>query len=131
MKLMKQETCYSNPWSELDRFFEQAFSADTFNYTRAIPVTAYNTENEKVLELELPGVDKKDLKLSFERGVLDVQATRKLNHSGAAREVRLEQSIRVGTEIDFKKAEAALNNGILTITLPKSEQVKPFRISVN
>ena len=131
MKLMKQDTCYMNPWTELDRFFGQALSEDSFNYTRSIPVTAYNTENDKVLEMELPGVDKKDLNLSFERGVLDVQATRKLNHSGNAREVRFAQSIRVGTEFDFKKAEAALVNGILTITLPKSEQVKPFRISVN
>ena len=131
MKLIKQNSCYNNPWTELDRVFERAFGVDPLEYTRTIPVTAYSNENEKVLEMELPGVTKKDLKLSYERGVLDVDATRKLNHAGENKEMKLSQSIRIGTEFDFKKAEATLDNGILTIRLPRSERDKPFKISVN
>ena len=131
MKLIKQDTCYNNPWTELDRIFERAFTGDSLDYTRAIPVSAYDTESEKVLELEVPGVNKKDLNLSFERGILDVTATRKLNRAGSKSEVKLEQSIRVGTEIDFKKVQASLENGILTIKLPRREQDKPLKISVN
>ena len=131
MKLIKQDTCYNNPWTELDRIFERAFTGDSLDYTRAIPVSAYDTESEKVLELEVPGVNKKDLNLSFERGILDVTATRKLNRAGSKSEVKLEQSIRVGTEIDFKKVQASLENGLLTIKLPRREQDKPLKISVN
>ena len=131
MKLIKQNSCYNNPWTELDRVFERAFGGDPVEYTRAIPVTAYSNEGEKVLELELPGVNKKDLKLSYERGILDVDATRIFNQAGDKKELKLAQSIRIGTDIDFKKAEATLENGILTIKLPRSERDKPFKISVN
>ena len=131
MKLINQNGCYNNPWTELDRVFERAFGVDPIEYTRTIPVTAYSNETEKVLEMELPGVSKKDLKLSYERGVLDVDAIRKLNRAGENKELKLSQSIRVGTEIDFKKVQANLENGILTIKLPRSEQDKPFKISVN
>jgi HSP20 family protein len=131
MKLIKQETCNNDPWTELDRFFGQAFAFEPENYTRAIPIAHYSTEEAKVLELELPGVNKKDLNLSFERGVIDVVATRKSNRPGEDREIKLERSIRIGTEFDFKKAEAKLENGLLTITLPRREQDKPFKINVN
>ncbi len=131
MKLIKQNTCYNNPWAELDRFFESAFPQEQMDYTRAVPVSAYNTESEKVIELELPGVRKKDLNLSFEKGVLGVRATRKLNQAGKEKDLKLKQSIRVGTEVDFKKATALLEDGILTIKLPMREQDKPFQISVN
>ena len=131
MKLIKQEACYNNPWAELDRLFEGAFQTDSLEYTRAIPVYSYATDNEKVLEFELPGVKKADINLSFERGILDVSALRKLNRNGEAKELKLEQSIRVGTEIDFKNTSANLEDGVLTIRLPRREQDKPFTISVN
>jgi HSP20 family protein len=131
MKLIKQDTCNNNPWAELDRIFERAFPVEHLEYSRAIPVSSYATDDERVIELELPGVDKKDLNLSFERGILDVSATRKLNRNGETKELKLEQSIRVGTEINTKKASAALENGILTIRLPRREQDKPYTISVN
>ena len=129
MKLIKHNTFFNDPWTELDRFLGSAL-AETGRLMRGVPVRAYNTDESRILELELPGVSKEDVSLEFEKGILDVSAKRKPRHGGEEAEVQYEESIRVGTDVDFHKANAELENGILTITLPKREHEKPFQINV-
>ena len=129
MKLIKHNTFYNDPWTELDRLFNTALSPMGRGY-RGVPGRAYNTEEERILEIELPGVEKGDINLEFEKGILDVSAKRKATYGGEDSEIEYEESIRVGTDVDFQKAKADLKNGILTIKLPKREQDKPFQITV-
>ncbi len=129
MKLIKHNTFFNDPWTELDRFFGSAL-ADTGRMLRGVPVRAYNTTDERIIELDLPGVQKEDIALEFEKGILDVSAKRKSRHGDKEGEVAYEESIRVGTDVDFQKAKAELDSGILTITLPKREHEKPFQINV-
>ncbi len=131
MKMITKQTCRTNPWTELDRLFEQAFPYEQQHAARSIPVRFHSTEDAQVMELELPGVNKKDINLSYENGILSVEATRTLHRGETDKELKYHQSIRIGTEFDFKNIDAHLANGILSITLPRKEEDKPFRVTVN
>jgi HSP20 family molecular chaperone IbpA len=98
MKLIKHNAFYNDPWTELDRFFDTAdtaFSAVDRGANR-IPVRVYNTEEARVLELELPGVRKEDITLNLEKGVLAVSAKRKVAYGDTDSEVEYKEAIRVG-----------------------------------
>lgn len=130
MKLIKHNAFYNDPWTELDRFFDTAFSA-TDRGVHGIPVRVYNTEDARILELELPGVRKEDITLNFEKGLLAVGAKRKVSYGETESEVEYKETIRIGSGVDFQKARAEYTDGILQVNLPKREQDKPFNISVN
>jgi len=96
-------------------------------------------ENEIVVNAELPGMKKEDVKITFEKNVLTISGERKPVELSEKAKVLLketqsesfERSVRLGYEIDSSKISAEMSNGILTITLPKTEAVKAREISIN
>ncbi len=90
-------------------------------------------EDEKnfYARLDIPGVKREDIDIEMEDGELLIRALRKEKQSGENEHVfRLERKLVVGEQVDAKKIEAKLECGILQITLPKSEKVKPQVITV-
>jgi len=95
-------------------------------------------ENEYVVVAELPGVKKEEVKITFENNVLTVQAERKpyelpqdarvLLNEMRARE--FSRSLRLPVRIDVENIAAELQNGVLRISLPKSQDARPRMISV-
>lgn len=82
-------------------------------------------ENNYVLTMDMPGIEKKDLKVNYENGYLNITAkTSEKNNSRSYSEVRY-----IG-DIETKNLDAVLKNGILTITIPKPEKSKPKLIDV-
>jgi HSP20 family protein len=97
-------------------------------------------EHEFAVHAELPGVKKEDVEITVENGVLTISgATRsQTEEKEGDRVVRQERrygryvrSLRLGKEIDEKSVKAAYKDGVLALTLPKSEAVKPRKIAVN
>jgi len=96
-------------------------------------------ENEIVVSAELPGMKKEDVKITFEKNVLTMSGERKPVELSEKAKVLLKEtqsenfdrSVRLGYEIDASKISAEMSNGILTITLPKTEAVKAREISIN
>lgn len=97
-------------------------------------------DNEYVVKTDLPGVKKDDIEVSLENGVLTISAETKseTEEKEGERVIRQERrygkyvrSLRLGTEIDEKKIKAAYKDGVLELTLPKAEEVKPKKISVD
>jgi HSP20 family protein len=88
-----------------------------------------------VLEAEMPGVSKDGLDISLEDNVLTLVGRRAAApaRSSLYRESRAADFRRVfkldGT-IDTQKINARIEQGILTLTLPKAEKVKPRKITV-
>ncbi len=104
--------------------------------TPAMDVTEH--ENEYVVVAELPGVKREEVKITFENNVLTVQAERKpyelpqdarilLNEM---RVLEFKRSLRLPIRIDVENIAAELQNGVLRISLPKSEEAKPKQIEV-
>lgn len=96
-------------------------------------------DNEFVVKTEMPGVKKDDIEISLENGVLTISAETKSESETKEgdRVIRQERrygkylrSLRLGKEIDEKKVKANYKDGILELTLPKAEEVKPKKITV-
>lgn len=98
-------------------------------------------ENEEnyTLTASVPGIDPADIDVTFEDGLLTIRGEAKVDKSVNAEDFRLRErrygtfsrSIRFPVEVQADHIEASYEQGLLTLTLPKAEEVKPKRIAVN
>lgn len=130
---------------DFDNFFEGFFRPmRVFERTTQgalIPAVDISENDEKyVVRAELPGVKKEDISVTVEDGVLRISGESKSEHEEKknGRVIRQERhygqyvrSLRLGTEVDEKKATAHYKDGVLELVLPKAESVKPRRIAID
>jgi len=139
---------FRNPWAEFERIrqgldeLSRAFLGQEFApLSRATvypPLNIYETGEAVVVKAELPGIQADDLDISVEGDTLTIQGKRPPRQEGEEisyhrREINygsFSRAVTLPTKIDVDKIEAKLQDGILTITLPKAEEVKPKKISV-
>jgi HSP20 family protein len=131
----------------MDQFFNQLWRSDsgksascaTTDQVQLRPrVNVYETDTHYVLEADLPGVDKKDLNIEVENGILTIRADRKLDENDDLQVLRRERSARarfarqftLGDEINTDKIDAKLRDGVLRLNVPKTERALPRRINV-
>jgi len=96
-------------------------------------------ENDFVVNVELPGMKKEDVKITFEKNVLTISGEPKPAEQSEKSKVLFKEirtsgfsrSIKFGIDVDSENISAEMNNGILSITLPKTDEVKPKEISIN
>jgi len=100
-------------------------------------VNITETKDGYLLQAEMPGVNKDGLEISLEGNELTLTGRRHVDDN------RLELVYRESNQRDFRrtfvldptidctKIEAKMDNGVLRLTLPKAEQVKPRKIKVN
>lgn len=95
------------------------------------------TKDGYLLEAEMPGVNKSGLEVLLEGNELTLVGRREVDETTAQRLYR-ESSPRdfrrvfvLDPAIDAGKIEARIENGILRVTLPKAERVKPRKITVS
>ena len=99
-------------------------------------VNILETKDAYVLEAEMPGVNKDGLNISVEGNVLTLAGRRQpvpeanllYRESGPADYRRV---FELDPSIETAKITARIEQGILSVTLPKAENVKPQRIVVN
>jgi HSP20 family protein len=95
-------------------------------------------DKDFLIRLDLPGVDRKTLDLNLEDQVLTIKAERELpapegykaHRKELPGKVVLKRSFNLGSEIDAENISAKLEDGVLTVTLPKTDQALPRRIEV-
>ena len=95
-------------------------------------------ENEYVAVVDLPGVKKEDVKITYEKNILTVEGERKpfeipQDARVLLNEMRVREfsrSIRVPVEIDASNISAELNNGVLKVVLPKSQEARVRTIAI-
>ncbi len=101
-------------------------------------VDVLEQEQAYVIVAEVPGFRKEDLKINLEQQVLTLSGERndeqrsanvrlKLNEIGAR---SFSRSFRFGSDVDGENISARLENGILTVTVPKAASAKPRTISI-
>jgi len=128
--------------SEFERMINRTFSGfgrwpgwsdDVFGgpAVAEIPVDLFDDGDNYVARFELPGVKKNDVKLELDNAVLTISGERKFK-SGEQESVRaFSRSISVGEDVQSEKVKAKLSEGILTVTMPKSEAHKPRTIAIS
>src|SRR5438045_2474445 len=88
------------------------------------------------LEVEMPGVNKEGLEISIENNELTIIGRRSLPSIDGtlihreSRSDNFRRTFELDPSIDTSKISARVEQGMLTLTLPKAEQVKPRKISV-
>ena len=97
------------------------------------------TEDAYSVKLTMPGIDKDNLDISVTDGVLTVKGETKEDEEKEGEGTWLVRehkhctyyrSVRLPSEVVADKAEAEYRNGVLMLTLPKAEEVKPKSIAV-
>jgi len=97
------------------------------------------TDNEYRVTAELPGLEEKDVELTFQDGVLTLKGEKKVEHGGEGTlhserfYGRFQRTLSVGPDVDESKVSASFRNGVLTVVLPKSPEApsKTKRIQIN
>ena len=90
------------------------------------------SESEKNVHVsaEIPGLDENDIEVLLEDGVLTIRGEKKAETEDKDRHFseryygRFERRITVGPEIEPDKVQAAFKNGVLNVTLPKTEKAR-------
>jgi len=127
---------------DFNRFFDDTgVSAEVANTaaTSWLPSVDVREEKERfVVQIDLPGVDKKDIEIVAEKGVLTIKGERHAEtKSGEASFERIERVsgkfLRRFTLPDTAQADAITakqTNGVLEVSIPKQPQVQPKRVEV-
>jgi HSP20 family molecular chaperone IbpA len=97
----------------------------------------YETDEALTVVLEMPGVDKSNLEIGVENDVLNVEGRIDFSKYQGLTPVYTEYPVghyrrgfSLSNRIDQCKISAEMSDGVLTITLPKLEEVKPRRINI-
>lgn len=99
-------------------------------------VNIYETDDGYVLQAEMPGVNKEGLEVTLEGNTLTFVGRRGeavVNGTPLYRESRplnYRRVFELDPAIDTEKIRAEMNQGLLTLSLPKAERVKPRRIEI-
>ena len=104
----------------------------------ALPVDVVENNDAYLVKASLPGVNPDDINITYDNHVLtlntEVQAEEeKKEERYLLRERRygsFTRSITLPNQVDASKIEASYSDGVLTLTLPKAEEVKPRRIQL-
>jgi len=113
--------------------FDEFFNTPFFNGERSLMRTDLKEEeNNYILDIEIPGFNKEDLKISLEDGYLTVEASKeessdeKDERGNYVRKERyygkVSRSYYVGRSLSEESVKAAYSNGILTLTVPKEKE---------
>jgi HSP20 family protein len=135
---------WSNLRDELNSFFELPFWSSFGRagqlFTGWSPaLDLYQSNDNVIAAVELPGMRKEDIEISLHDGTLTISGERKReSNSNGDKAERTERyvgafrrSIALPTLVDANKVSATYQDGILTVILPKAEEVKPKQIQVS
>jgi HSP20 family protein len=127
----------------MDRFFDDRWISPgswltwTGAGTQSLPLDVYETSDDFVVRALVPGVSRDGIDVQYEHGVLTIRtkteapevdgATWLVREIGAGQTVR---QISLPRAVDVDKATTSFENGVLTLTLPKTPDAKPKQIKV-
>ena len=125
----------------MDRLFDDAFTRPLRLNDGQFSVPAvdlYQTDNEVVVKASIPGVKADEVQINVTGEVLTIkgevkqkeEVKEKAYHIREQRWGSFERTLALPTDVVADKAKAEFENGILTITLPKAEEVRPKTISI-
>ncbi len=122
----------------MERMFEESFgpTRDYAGDEFRLPIDAYATEGEIVVQAGLPGVNPDTVEISVEGDTLKISAElppklENLDYTFAERRHgRYSRTLMLNVPVEADKAEAHFDNGLLTLKIPKAESIKPKQIKV-
>ena len=122
-----------------DGFFDGGVRAPGVERIWTPPVEVYETRDELVVKAELPGVSEKDIHLSIAGDMLTLRGERHRQEQTKQEDYyraerwygKFERSLPVPFPVQADKIHAGYRDGVLTVTLPKAEQVRPREVKID
>ena len=126
----------------MDRLFDDAFTrplSGRDGWSMSTPaIDMYQTDNEVVVKASIPGIKAEEVQINITGDVLTLKGESKHEdernerawHIREHRFGSFERSVALPTAVKTDQADAVFENGILTITLPKADEVKPRTINI-
>jgi HSP20 family protein len=117
----------------------QQFTSGTTPAAWAPTVDISERKDAYLVAVELPGVKADDLEITFEDGLLTIQGERRFAHDSAEEKMHrteryygaFRRSITLPSHVEADKIEAAAQDGVLQILVPKAQEVQAKRITVH
>ncbi|MFQ6059246.1 MAG: Hsp20/alpha crystallin family protein [Anaerolineae bacterium] len=128
----------------MDRLFEESFVRPPRRgwlipwEVEELPIDMYETEDHVVVKTAVPGVKPEDIDITITGDTLTIKgetkAEEEIKRENYIRQERrygaFSRSVSLPAGLETDQAEATFENGILTLTIPKAEEVKPKVIKV-
>ncbi len=141
MNLIKYDNFWNDPLADVDNWMGRILGRGTSlpalfgegaeeDATRGFRLDSYADDNAYYVVAELPGIPKEDIDVRLENAVLTISGERKISKGDAERSFKFRRSVTLGDDVAQDEVTAKHENGVLTITLPKSEERKPRAITV-
>ncbi len=129
---------------EMDRLFESMISGEpgrspfgAATQSVSTPLNLWEDDESLYAETELPGVNLEDIAIHVADDLLTIKGIRTIARAEGARLLRrergsgrFERNVHLPSGVDVEAVEATLNNGVLTVTLPKIKAPVPRKIEV-
>ena len=129
---------FTRAGSDFDSVFDRFFGGDGGSLTSVatpVPLSIAEDDDHYYVEADLPGVSEADLEITVHKDLLQLKAERKAEEGRKVlyngREFgKIERVLRLPEAVSAENVEAVLASGVLKITLNKSVEAKPRKISV-
>ena len=128
---------------KMNRLFEDVFTGrgedkELAASTWAPAVDIYETENELIMTAEVPGIEEKDIEIKIEDNTLSLRGERKFEKETKEENYhRIERSygsfyraFTLPNSIDPDRIQAEHENGVLKISMPKRQELKPRKVKI-
>ena len=122
---------YRSRWSGLEQELSTLFASAGADGARSIPLNVNEDKDNLQITAELPGVQRADLNVEIVDDVLSLTATRKQAGADGEQTVSFAREFNLPYPVQSDKIDAELKDGILRLTLPKVEAVKPRKIVIS
>jgi HSP20 family protein len=132
---------WTNLREEINRLFDTPFGdlgreSEFFSWAPAVDL--FEDKDNLVVKAELPGMTKDQIDISLHQGSLLISGERKSESQGDESETsrserffgRFQRALELPKPVDANRVTASYKDGILTVTLPKTEESKPKQITV-
>ncbi len=128
---------------EMNKLFDERLDrfsgGDVQNKVWEPLVDIFEKDDKFVIKAEVPEVKKEDISINIENNVLTIKGERKLekteekeNYHRAERFYGMfQRSFTLPGTVEQDKIKASLENGVLTVEIPKKEEVKPKKIEID
>jgi len=129
---------HNNPVSNFESLFNDLWSDWGVSSSKIPPVDIYETEKAYVIEAELAGYKQDEVQVNVDKHVLRISSDKQSlkdvdGKKSLVREryfKKFERSFSLPEDIDESAIEGEFSDGVLTVTLPKKDEVLPKTIEV-